>query len=202
MPKTIAVDIDGTALTQICEDWLDYLKTWYYFKPEYEYLKTCDPVEVLPYNLTMLLDKHKMADYELPLLMRMRDGFEFFRKMRLYDEYEPRQDAVEFITRLYEEGYTIIFVSKVMGDHHRSKSNWVKKWFPYADFIATEAKHHVNCDFIIDDSVPVLNKMPSNVDCIRFRADYKHEEEPTRPMKLVYNFQDAYEYIQMRSKDW
>jgi 5'(3')-deoxyribonucleotidase len=200
MPKTIAVDIDGTAITQICEDWLRHLKAWYHFKHEWAYLKISHPVGILPYNLTELIAEHKCAGVTIP--DGIRDGFEFFRNMHLYDEYLPRQDALEFVTRLHEEGNTILFVSKVMGDHHRSKSNWVKKWFPYADFIATSAKHHVNCDFIIDDSVPVLNKMPSNVDCIRFRADYKHEEEPTRPMKLVYNFQDAYEYIQMRSKDW
>ena len=200
MPKTIAVDIDGTAITQICEVWLRHLKAWYYFKPEYEYLKTNNPIELLPYNLTKLVAGHKMEEYQLP--KGCRDGFEFFRRQSLYDNYEPRQDAVEFITRLHEEGNTIIFVSKVMGDHHRSKSNWVKRWFPYADFIATGAKHHVRCDFIIDDCVPVLNKMPLDISCIRFRADFEQEEEPTRPMKLVYNFQDAYEYIQIGSKVW
>lgn len=195
MHKTIAVDIDGTALTQICDDWLQWLKLVFKFKPEYEYLKYSDPIEVLPYNLTKLVEGNKEDwwDYQ---------PYDFWDNLHLYYIREPRQDAIEFVTRLHEEGNTILFVSKIMGNHHQSKSEWVKKWFPYADFIATSAKHHVKCDFIIDDSVPVLNRMPPNVDCIRFRADYKHEEEPTRPMKLVYNFQDAYEYIQMRSKDW
>lgn len=200
MSKTIAVDIDGTAITDISWDWLSQLKAFYHFKPEYEYLKTEDPVKMLPYNLTKLIAKHKIADCLLP--EGYRDGFEFFRIMSLYDNYEPRQDAVEFITRLHEEGNEILFVSKVMGDHHRSKEAWVERWFPYADFIATKAKHRVRCDFIIDDCVPVLNKMPLDVSCIRFRADFEQEEEPARPMKLVYNFQDAYEYIQVGSKVW
>lgn len=195
MPKTIAVDIDGTAITQICEDWFKWLKASFTFKPEYSYLKHSEAIEILPYDLTKLVGDVKEDWWGFK-------PYDFWDIKYLYDKREPRQDALEFVTRLYEEGNTIVFVSKVMGQHHQSKSNWVKKWFPYADFIATGAKHHVKCDFIIDDSVPVLNKMPLNVDCIRFRADYKHEEEPTRPMKLVYNFQDAYEYIQMRSKDW
>lgn len=181
--KTLAVDIDGCVLTQISDDWFYYLKAKYKFKEEFKHLKHNWAGVKLPYNLTELFD----------LSEENQDGFEFFRNAFLYDNYRPRDDAQLYLKMLSESGWDIVFVSKVMGSHALSKINFIEKWFPYAKAcILTSEKQYIRCDALVDDYVVNLNKMSDGVDLYRFRLDYEQKEQASKPMTVVYNFEELY----------
>ena len=184
MSKVLAIDIDGTVLTEICYDWFYDLKTIYPLKKEWSYV--IHPRDhKLPYDLSEM--------FEIP---EGHDAFTFWYEDNLYDQYVPRSDAISHIDALHLMGYKIIFVSKVIGNHGRSKTNFINKYFPYNQgVILTGQKHHIKCDYLIDDCMSVLNKMSTDTITIKFRDDFNEGIQATRKHKLVYGFQDAFNYI-------
>jgi 5'(3')-deoxyribonucleotidase len=179
----IAVDIDGTALTEISWEWWYHLKTRYTLKPEFLQLKYNWKDVKLPYNLTELFDFSEETS----------NGFEFWDNISLYDHYYPREDASEYLEKLSDEGFDIIFASKVCGNHGLSKTNFIAKHFPYAKAcILTGDKQYIKCDVLVDDYVHNLNLMPANVACYRFRQDFSQREQPTRNMQTIYGFKELY----------
>ncbi len=188
---TIAVDIDGVTCTEICEDWYNHLKLFYKLKPRWEYLNYRPAQEPLPYDLTTMF-----------VIPKTRTGYEFWDDLNLYDDKEPRADSVRVLKQLHQEGNDIAIVSRIMGCHEQSKRLWSQHHFPFAKFVATEHKELISCDYIIDDSIVVLNKMPMSTCCIKFRLDYAFPVEAQRTMKVVYNFDEAYKFIQTRGGDW
>jgi hypothetical protein len=181
--KTLAVDIDGCVCTDVGFLWWYYLKSRYTLKPEYLSLKYNWEDVKLPYNLTELFDMSE----------EQTNGFEWWDNANLYDGMVPRLDSIQYLGRLSEEGWDIVFVSKTVGCHGCSKERFIKKWFPFAKAcILTSEKQYVRCNAIVDDYVVNLNNMPDDVKLFRFRKDYYQKEEAVKPMKLIYGFEDLY----------
>ena len=100
------------------------------------------------------------------------------------------------IARKSIKGYEIVVVSKVIGGHYLSKENFIKRYFPYAKFVVTESKHLVKGDFMIDDSIAMINSMPEDVKVILYRKDYNQPVECTRKDCMsAYDFNDVYQLI-------
>lgn len=152
----IAIDVDITTV-ETDKAWLHWLNT---YSGKNLTLKDCN----YDYNLGKYFPE-------------LDDPFDFWRDKRLYDGIVPRLDAFKIINEL-NKVHEIIFVSAVKGDHHKSKYNMLKTYFPEMDgFIATKEKQFVRCDMLIDDRNNFINAMPVNVITIKLNTPYTQEEE-------------------------
>jgi len=184
----MAVDCDGVLLPT-SKYWWRYLMSHSALKHEYRFTLPTP----MPYNLS-----------ELFILGEGDTGFEFFNHFQLYDNLEPREDAV-FWLEVLNKYYDIVVVSKCMGNHHQSKVKWIEKYFPYVKgiYCTTTTKAHVLCDVFVDDSVANLNQMCSTgreTTLVRFRADYYEPIDPLEHFHICYNWEDVYNYL-MRIND-
>lgn len=178
--RVVAVDVDGVVI-DTCQMWLKYLLGTYRLKDPYGYISK----ETLPYDLTKL--------FNIP---EGQDGFDWWHQFDLYDNLAPRKDAIEYVAKLHEEGFKIIFVSTVIGYHHSSKVNFLEKWFPYNDgIILTHEKQYIQCNYLVDDCYKNLNKMDSKVYSIKFRSDFKEEVQPKTNFPVAYNWEQVYNEI-------
>lgn len=93
----------------------------------------------------------------------LEDPLDFWRSEDLYDNLEPMPYAVEKLEQL-SEYFGIVFVSRLKGNHHRSKVYFCKKWFPFMQgFIGTHEKWLMN-----DSVIAMIDDLESNL--IKFDA--------------------------------
>lgn len=81
------------------------------------------------------------------------DPLDFWRSEDLYDNLLPMKCAVEKLEQL-SKYFGIVFVSRLKGNHHRSKVYWCKKYFPFMiEFVGTHGKWVMNNSVVamIDD---------------------------------------------------
>lgn len=70
----------------------------------------------------------------------LEDPLDFWRAEDLYDNLIPMEGAVEKLERL-SQYFGIVFISRLKGNHHKSKVGFCKKYFPFmAGFIGTHEK--------------------------------------------------------------
>jgi len=94
----------------------------------------------------------------------LSDPLDFWRSEDLYDNLLPMEGAVEKLEQLSKH-FDIVFVSRLKGNHHRSKVYWCKKWFPFMiGFVGTHEKWILNDSLVamIDDLEDNLFKFDSN----------------------------------------
>lgn len=106
------------------------------------------------------------------------DPLDYWRSSTLYDNLQPMHGAVETLEALSEH-FDIVFVSRLKGDHHRSKVYFLKKWFPFMKgFVGTHEKWLLADSFcaLIDDDWNNLSKFPEGKRVLfgshNIKADY------------------------------
>lgn len=136
------------------------------------------------YNLTKVYGEEAMTFWSTPFL---------------YQKLTPRQDAVEYITKLHEAGYEIGFVTYCKKAHLSSKCKMIKRYFPFYKFIqATKEKGYTRCDFFIDDRVKYLEQQDSSlVKCIRIDTPYAQDfnGELDNKFPVAKDWKEIYEMI-------
>lgn len=83
----------------------------------------------------------------------LEDALDFWRDENLYDNLVPMEGAVEKLETL-NKYFDIVFVSRLKGNHHRSKVYWLKKHFPFMKgFVGTHEKWILNDSLLamVDD---------------------------------------------------
>lgn len=150
MNKIIAIDWDETVV-DVIPIWNRWCAAFFgkaYFGNEYD--------------LTKIYGEEAMTFWSTPFL---------------YQKLTPRVDALEYITKLNEEGYEIGFVTYCKKAHLSSKCKMIKKYFPFYKFIqATKEKGYTRCDYFIDDRNKYLNQQTSDVKLIKFDTPYVQDE--------------------------
>jgi 5'(3')-deoxyribonucleotidase len=144
-------------------------------------------------KVTEWYSKYSMKPYNVASLYKLPedcDGFEFWRDPNLYSGLKPVDGAIEALQELKDNGCEIIFISQAKGWHHKSKWNFIKKWFPENDgVVLTKEKRYVRCDYFIDDNIAQINSMPDSTKCFWFMTDYLIEGVgPTRMVTPVGSF--------------
>lgn len=136
-------------------------------------------------------------DYNLATSFpEVKDPYSYWRQKDLYDGLIPRDDALRIVARLCKE-HSVVFVSAVKGDHHKSKYNFLKRWFPNMQgFIATKEKNFVKCDMLIDDRNSFLNLMPEEV--IKIKIDTPYTQDQPLSTKVIHcrDWFDIYNKLQ------
>lgn len=143
-----------------------------------------DEIGFLPYDVSSLypgIDKQRSYDY--------------WRQHNLYDSILPMEGSVEALRTMHEQGNKIVFVSALKGDHHKSKFNFLKRYFPFMDgFIGTKEKQYARVDILIDDRNK--NLVGLNGACpIKFNTPYDQEIDINFPM---FNASSWEEILQLR----
>lgn len=70
----------------------------------------------------------------------LEDPLDFWRAEDLYDNLVPMEGAVEKLEQL-SQYFGIVFISRLKGNHHKSKVEFCKKHFPFmVGFIGTHEK--------------------------------------------------------------
>lgn len=116
---------------------------------------------------------YDISKYYAPMI----DYNDFWRQRNLYDDMVPIKDSVEVLEFLKNKGHEIVFISRLKGDHHKSKVNFIKKYFPFYDgIIGTHEKKYAKVDMLIDDRLDNLYSMDDNVIKVLYATPYKQNE--------------------------
>lgn len=106
------------------------------------------------------------------------DPLDFWRDETLYDNLGPMKGAVEKLEAL-SQYFNIVFVSRLKGNHHRSKVYFLKKHFPFmAGFVGTHEKYILNDSLLamVDDLEDNLVKFDSDKRVLFGKGQYKDWE--------------------------
>ena len=88
----------------------------------------------------------------------LEDPLDFWRDENLYDNLVPMEGAVEKLEQL-SKYFGIVFVSRLKGNHHRSKVYFLKKHFPFmTGFIGSHEKWILN-----ESLVAMVDDLPDNL---------------------------------------
>lgn len=173
MGRILAVDIDETVV-DVIPTWNKWCSAFFdtaYFGDEYD--------------LTKIYGEEAMSFWSTPFL---------------YQKLSPKPDAVEYLTKLNQEGWEIGFVTYCKKAHLSSKCKWIKQHFPFYKFInATKEKGYTRCDYFIDDRHKYLNQQPDSVKCILMDTPYTQDQEldgsGDRWIVKVKNWKEIYELL-------
>lgn len=105
----------------------------------------------------------------------LEDPLDFWRDENLYDNLVPMEGAVEKLEQL-SKYFGIVFVSRLKGNHHRSKVYFLKKHFPFmTGFIGTHEKYLLNDSLVamVDDLEDNLVKFDSDKRILFGQGEYK-----------------------------
>lgn len=118
-------------------------------------------------------------------------ALDFWCDEGIYDEIEPLDGAVESL-KILSKDHDIVFVSKLMGNHYYSKTEMLKRYFPFAaGFIGTDRKQFAKVDLLIDDRIDHLNKVQNaGIAPIQYMTPYLQDEELTRDIAFIKSWTD------------
>ena len=106
--------------------------------------------EPLPYNLGQLFPT-------------VEDPHQYWREVD-YSQFKPIQGSVEALEKL-SQYFGIVFISRIKGNHTKSKYYWLKEHFPFmTEYVATHGKWVMNnsVECMIDDRLDVLKQFDFN----------------------------------------
>lgn len=130
------------------------------------------------------------------------ESVDFFRKEGAYDFAKPVKYSVGCLNRLAEH-FDIVFVTKIKGNHHKSKYHWLHRNFPFIKtgnhgVIATNEKWWVKADYLIDDRNYYLNSWREKTGSasIVFCTKYEQDQELTfEPSLKSWDWREIEEYL-------
>lgn len=124
-------------------------------------------------------------DYNLGTFFKETHGIEnpmdFWHCANLYDKRTPKPFAVDGLRYLKDRGYEIFVVTYCVGNHYRSKEDFIERWFgdTVSGMIATGHKYMVKGDMIIDDRDDHLMSFDDSVFKVRMNTPYKQKVDFT-----------------------
>lgn len=181
---TVLIDVDDV-LNNLCEVWCRNLNSRYGTQVEVKDITNWEISKFFP-----ALTKEQI--------------FEPLNHEEFWKSVEPRHDAVEYVSKLYNEGFDIYICTAT--DYKSIKFKYehlILKYFPYIRWnhvIVAYQKQMIYADVLIDDCVQnleggnyikILMTMPYNKD-----FDAKANE-----MVRVYNWKDVYRIISRLRKE-
>lgn len=176
----LLVDVDLTVEQTVGERWSQWLMELYgsSYDPHKD---SCINYGDIEYNLSNY--------YTDDAIFLIKDPFDFWRQEDLYDHSVPAEGSVEVLEEMKANGFDIVFVSTLKGNHHRSKYYFLNQHFGHImdGFLGTHEKHYVRGGAIIDDRMDHLNSMEKSVKTVLMESPYRQKELANREV-LVYNW--------------
>lgn len=137
MSCKILVDIDDT-IENLCEAWCRWLS--------YLYDLDVDYTDVTDWNMELFFPTLTNEQIFAPLYNE-----------KFWNTVEPKEDAIEYLKKLYEEGYDIYLCTST--DYKIIQMKYeiiIQKYFPFIKWnnvIIAHNKQMIRADFLIDDGV-------------------------------------------------
>lgn len=155
--KILIVDVDQV-LVDMAPAWLDRLNKLANTSHTYE-------------SIGNVYDFHKFFKET----HNVDDGFNFWEAADLYDTVLPMQDSIYALSVLKNSGFKIYAASYCLGNHHRSKTDFLERWYSglIDDMIATKHKHLLKCNVIIDDRNEYMHKCDPCVFTVRMNTPFR-----------------------------
>ena len=137
----LGVDIDLTVCPSD-QGWLDWLNYYNGFAGV-----LVNNIEgPLPYNLGELFPS-------------IKDPHQYWREVD-YSQFDPIEGSVEALEKL-SKYFGIVFISRIKGNHTKSKYYWLKEHFPFmTEYVATHGKWVMGNSVVamVDDRLDVLKQ--------------------------------------------
>lgn len=134
----LGVDVDGVCCPSI-DGWKAYLE---YFNGFGKVVHRTDGL--LEYDLSNMYPN-------------VLNPYDYWRKLD-YDQFKPMEGSVEALKQLSEH-FSIVFISRIKGNHTKSKYYWLREHFPFmTEYVATHGKWVMSGSVVamIDDRLDVL----------------------------------------------
>lgn len=149
----IGIDVDSTVVS-LMEDWLNWL----------------NGMSGKAYSYDQVKRSYCMFDH----FPEVEQPLKFWEMAGIYDNAEPFEDASLVIEALYRQGHEIVFISKVMGHHPESKTQFLERYFPFnSGIVYTSQKYLVDVDVMIDDRYEFLYPFPSKTKIFLLASDHE-----------------------------
>lgn len=112
---------------------------------------------------------YKLGDYEPTpynlgeLFPTIIDPHQYWREVD-YNQFSPIKGSVEALEKL-SNYFGIVFISRIKGNHTKSKYYWLKENFPFmTEYVATHGKWVMDksIEAMVDDRLDVLEKFDYN----------------------------------------
>lgn len=141
--RLLGVDVD-LCVCPSGQGWLSWLQS------QGQQIYQTGDYEPLPYNLGQLFPQ-------------VEDPFQYWRELD-YSRFEPIEGSVQALEKL-SKYFGIVFISRIKGNHTKSKYYWLKEHFPFmTEYVTTHGKWVMNDSVVamIDDRKDVLELFDFN----------------------------------------
>ena len=171
--STVLIDVDDT----VC----DLLSVW---------------LEVYNCDYSDNLTKNQMTDWDIQRFVKPECGNKIFRylddpNLNLYYAIEPMSGALETINILRDEGYKVIFATRI--DPFQRKYKWlIEHGFlkNTKDYVVAEDKYLIKSDIMVDDRWSYIEDYKG----FGILMDQPHNRKYSYPLR-AYNWTDVYNFI-------
>ena len=193
MNKTILIDVDNTLLRSD--------KVWWYW--------LCNVTNTHPPFKPWKIPN---AYFDFTLYFKealKREGLtgnEFWGQAKVYDNHmNPVEGSQEAVRELFNMGYTLVPVSKVMGLHGDSKRHCIKKLFPEMEeciftHYTGDKGRYIRGDYVIEDNPLEINTFPVDTKAILLHTPYQHPKTLTRECYVAGSWGDVINYFRGEEK--
>lgn len=113
------------------------------------------------------------------------DPLKYWKQAGLYDTLTPIEGSEVCINTL-KEYIDFVFITHCVGDHYRSKVDFLNKFFPDVPVIVTSSKGFVDVDVMIDDRLDFLDQFGDNTLKVLFPSEYKQNIEKKNNIRDEY----------------
>ena len=136
-----------------------------------------------------------------------RDAFpQYFLDSAVWKKIKVQPQCREIISKLFNEGHKIIFVTTTEPENLPKKKNWLIRNFPFLDIrnslFACPIKQLIKCDILIDD---FLGNLTGDREYFSICMDYPWNRETDDWLipnfYRAYNWRDVYGYIKGIEKE-
>ena len=173
--KIIAFDVDGVVVDSAIE-WYKYLRAMV----KHEDIKYEDVNH--DYNFYNPFSKY-LTEEECAY---------FWKQENLYDRMVPMDGAVAAVNAFKTQGFKILFVSHVEGNHSKSKYEFLKRNFPMDGFFATREKGFIRTNIAVDDRLNHLVGHPEQVTTVQFLTPQFQYLTDFSPDVIIDKWNDAH----------
>ena len=135
--RLLGVDVDLT----VCPSDVGW---WSWLRKQGQQMYNLGDYEPIPYNLGQLFPQ-------------VEDPHQYWREVD-YSQFEPIEGSVRALQSL-SQYFGIVFISRIKGNHTKSKYYWLKEHFPFmTEYVATHGKWVMgnSVEAMIDDRLDVL----------------------------------------------
>lgn len=126
-----------------------------------------------------------MLEYDLSnMYPTVRNPYEYWRTLD-YDQFNPMESSVQALKQLSEH-FGIVFISRIKGNHTKSKYYWLKEHYPFmTEYVATHGKWVMGGSIVamIDDRLDVLVQFDYD-QRILFKTNYTQSVECSVPYQF------------------